>query len=161
MIDFLRSTDWVPRSVRTKIREIERAQLSVQARLGRSATDPEIAAELGMSVRELSKLYSKVSYTNVASLEELGIGDLTHGPDDRLPSEDREVLMAAVHSLAERDRAIVALYYFEGLTLAQIGRVLGVSESRVSQLHARATLSLRASLTIERSGNEPSDVPEA
>jgi RNA polymerase sigma factor FliA len=149
MIDFLRSTDWVPRSVRAKIGEIQRAQVAVQTRLGRSATDPELAAELGISVRELSKLYSKASHTKVTSVEELGIGELVHGSDDSESPVDRETLMAAVHGLAERDRAVVALYYFEGLSLTDIGRVLGVTDSRVSQLKTRATLSLRAGLTVQ------------
>jgi RNA polymerase sigma factor FliA len=149
MIDFLRSTDWVPRSVRARIGEIQRAQVTVQSRLGRSPTDPEVAAELGISVRELSKLYSKASHTKVTSVEELGIGELVHGSDDIEPSVDRETLMAAIHGLAERDRAVVAMYYFEGLALTEIGRILGVSESRVSQLKTRATLSLRAGLTVQ------------
>jgi RNA polymerase sigma factor for flagellar operon FliA len=159
MIDFLRSTDWVPRSVRAQIGEIQRAQVTVHSRLGRSATDPELAEELGISVRDLSRLYSKASYTNVTSVEEFGIGELLHGSEDSEPSVDREVLMSAIHGLAERDRAVVALYYFEGLTLTDIGRILGVTESRVSQLKTRATLSLRAALIVH--GHEEGSTPHA
>jgi len=148
IIDSLRSADWVPRSVRQTIRDIERAHVALTGRLERTPTDGEIAQEMQISVRELHDIYSKVSYTSLASVEELGL------VEDPAPAsgaaiddaETRAALMAAVGWLAERDRIIVALYYFEGLTLAEIGQVFRVTESRVSQLHTRATLALRSRL---------------
>lgn len=148
IIDSLRSNDWVPRSVRTKIRDIERAHVALEARLGRIPGDSEIAEEMKISVPELRDIYATVSYTSLASADELGVVE-DHGPasgDAIDDAETREALMEAVEGLPERDRIIVALYYFEGLTLAEIGQVLRVTESRVSQLHTRATLALRARL---------------
>jgi len=135
-------------AVRNKIREIERAQVDLWARLGRSPSDIEIADEMQIPVRELRDIYAKVSYTSLASLDELGgVEDLAPATSDGVEDgETREALMDAVEGLPERDRIIVALYYFEGLTLAEIGLVLRVTESRVSQLHTRATLALRAQL---------------
>lgn len=154
IIDGLRAVDWVPRSVREKIRAIEGAQVTLEVRLGRTATDAEIAQELEIPVQELRKIYGKVAYTSLASIDELG------GVDERPPlspdvfedEETREALMHAVQDLAERDRIIIALYYFEGLTLSEIGQVLGVTESRVSQLHTRAALALRAKLMVAQAG---------
>jgi RNA polymerase sigma factor for flagellar operon FliA len=150
IIDGLRATDWVPRSVREKIRAIEVAQVALEVRLGRTATDGEIAHEMQISVQELGKVYGKVSYTSLASIDELGgVEDLAPLSSDAFEDEEtRAALMHAVKDLAERDRIIIALYYFEGLTLSEIGQVLAVTESRVSQLHTRAALALQAKLTV-------------
>jgi RNA polymerase sigma factor for flagellar operon FliA len=150
IIDGLRAADWVPRSVRAKIRDVERAQVILEGRLGRTPTGPEIAQELHISIQDLRRVYGKASYTSMASLDELGgVEDLAPLSTDLLEDEQaRGALMYAVKDLAERDRIIIALYYFEGLTLAEIGQVLGVTESRVSQLHTRAALALRAKLTV-------------
>lgn len=148
IIDGLRASDWVPRSIRDKIRNIGRAQVALEHRLGRTPSDEEVAHEMGISLGELRQIYSKVSYTGVASLDELGLPeDLPSAIDEpMLDDHPHEALLAAVEDLTERDQIIVALYYFEGLTLAEIGQVLGVTESRISQLHTRATVSLRARL---------------
>ena len=148
MVDSLRSSDWVPRSLREKKRDIERAQASLETRLGRTPSDAEVAAELGIAVSDLREAYRKMSYTNVASIDELGVSDelVPHAPDGSGDPDLGPELLEAVHTLPERDRIIVALYYFEGLTLAEIGQVLGVTESRVSQLHSRAALTLRRKL---------------
>ncbi len=148
MVDALRALDWVPRSVREKVRQVEQAQRTLESRLGRIPDDPEIAAELGMSVPELRELYAKVSFTSVASMEDLELADdlsaaATHEIED---DQAKAALLRVVDELPERDQVIIALYYFEGLTLAEIGRVLGVTESRVSQLHSRATMVLRTKL---------------
>ena len=150
IIDGLRAADWVPRSVRDKVRDIERAQVTLEGRLGRTATDTEIAAELGIPLHELRQTYARVSFTSLASVDELGVTDeLVRGAADALEDDEtRAALMRCVHDLAERDRIIIALYYFEGLTLAEIGSVLQVTESRVSQLHTRATLALRAKMAV-------------
>lgn len=148
IIDGLRALDWVPRSVRSKVRDVEKAQAKLEIELGRTPEDTEIAAEIGVSVRELRDLYSKVSFTSVAGFDEFDLtDDLASGFSDAIEDDDtRAVLKRAVRDLAERDQVIIALYYFEGLTLAEIGQVLGVTESRVSQLHTRATLTLRSKL---------------
>jgi RNA polymerase sigma factor for flagellar operon FliA len=150
MVDGLRASDWVPRSVREKIRDIDSAQARLERELGRAPNDSEVAAALGVSVKELRTTYSKVSYTNVASIDEMGFGDDASTPATPATFSDMddipEGFLGAVHELAERDRVVVALYYWEGLTLAEIGQVLGVTESRISQLHSRATMTLRRKL---------------
>lgn len=148
IIDSLRSADWVPRSIRNKIRDTERALLVLEARLGSSPDNSQVAREMQISVRELRDLNAKTSYTSLASLDELGgIEHLALTSGDGIEDlETREALMDVVQALPERDRIIVALYYFEGLTLAEIGQVLGVTESRVSQLHTKMTWALRARL---------------
>lgn len=148
MLDGLRSMDWVPRSVRAQVREITNAQAALESRLGRSADDAEVAEEVGMTLRELRDIYSKVSFTNLASHDEIGLpDDLAGGAFEVAEDEEtRTLLRRAIGGLRERDQVILALYYFEGLTLAEIGTVLGVTESRVSQLHSRATIALRGHL---------------
>lgn len=149
MVDALRALDWVPRSVREKVRQVEQAQRVLEARLGRIPDDPEIADELGMSVPALRDLYAKVSFTSVGTLEDLELADdlssaATHEIED---DQAKAALLRVVGELPERDQILIALYYFEGLTLSEIGQVLGVSESRVSQLHSRATMVLRTKLS--------------
>lgn len=150
IIDGLRSMDWVPRSVRSKVRDVTAAQATLEARLGRAAEDDEVAKEVGMTVQQLRDLYSKVSFTSVASFDETGMTFSDHHADSSLEATEdedtRRVLRSAIGALRERDQIILALYYFEQLTLAEIGTVLGVTESRVSQLHTRATLALRGHL---------------
>lgn len=150
IIDSLRASDWVPRSVRAKLKEIERAQTALESSLGRSPDDEEIAFELGIPLAELQEIYSKAAYTSVASLDEIGMDADDVGPStpalDEADDDMKQVLVQVVRQLPERDQVIIALYYYEGLTLAEIGQVLGVSESRVSQLHTRAALTLRSKL---------------
>jgi RNA polymerase sigma factor for flagellar operon FliA len=155
MIDALRAQDWVPRSVRDKIRNIERAHQALQVRLDRTPTEDEVAAELNISVPELRDLYAKVSYTSVAATDDLMVVDDDPAPGEALEDEAmRTVLLRHVRQLRERDQIIVALYYYEGFTLAEIGKVLGVTESRVSQLHTRAVLDLR---TLIKSATHAAD----
>lgn len=144
MIDALRSQDWVPRSVREKLRAIERAHAVLVERLGRTPTEEEIAAEMGITPKALNGLYAKVSYTSIAAVEDLVVVDEAPAPGAALEDDAvKEALLRHVRDLRERDQIIVALYYYEGFTLAEIGQVLGVTESRVSQLHTRAMLALR------------------
>ncbi|WP_231104832.1 FliA/WhiG family RNA polymerase sigma factor [Haloechinothrix halophila] len=161
ILDDLRSQDWVPRVVRSRAREVERALERLGGRLHRTPTDVELADELGYTVSELRDLYGQLRLTSVVALEELiGAGRDSGSLVDALPDDDaidpvsvlvdrdnRRQLADAIAQLAERDRIVVSLYYFESLTLAEIGKVLGVTESRVSQLHTRAVLRLRAKLT--------------
>ncbi|GAA4761452.1 FliA/WhiG family RNA polymerase sigma factor [Actinomycetospora chibensis] len=169
ILDELRSQDWVPRSVRSRAREIERAIERLEGREQRSCSDSELAQELDTSTEDLRSTFGQIAMTSVAALDELvaagraggGGGDGGSAPSlaDSLPDtdaedplaamEDREtrrLLAEAVGQLAERDRTVVGLYYFENLTLAEIGRVLGVTESRVCQLHTRAVMRLRGRL---------------
>lgn len=163
ILDDLRSQDWVPRAVRSRAREIERALERLGARLHRTPSDFELAAELDMTVDELRDVYGQLRFTSVVALEEL-VGAGKDAVADTLQDEEaidpvsvlvdrdnRRQLAEAIEQLAERDRIVVSLYYFESLTLAEIGKVLGVTESRVSQLHTRAVLRLRAKLTEQAS----------
>lgn len=161
IIDGLRAMDWVPRSVRSKARNLERAVDELESRLLREPTREEIADHLGIELTELNHIEALHSATSVVALDELlAVGD---GVEQRLaPShnaqsldpaheyestEQRRVLFEVVGTLANRDRLILMLYYFEGLTLSEIGRILGVTESRISQLHSASMRQLRAQLT--------------
>jgi RNA polymerase sigma factor for flagellar operon FliA len=166
ILDDLRAQDWVPRSVRSRAREVERAMERLEAKLHRTASDAEVAAELNISIDDLRDLYAQLQLTSVAALDELvaagrGSGSLAdtlpdfHAEDPVVAMEDREnrkLLAEAIAQLGERDRTVVTLYYFENLTLAEIGRVLGVTESRVCQLHTRAVLRLRSKLNEATAG---------
>lgn len=149
MVDGLRASDWVPRSVREKIRDIDAAQAKLERQLGRTPTDAEVAAALDMSVAGLRKIYGQTAHTSVVSFENtVEDVDAPRATTD-LPGADDDIppgFLTAVRALPERDQVVVALYYWERLTLAEIGQVLGVTESRVSQLHSRATLALRRKL---------------
>jgi RNA polymerase sigma factor for flagellar operon FliA len=160
ILDDLRAQDWVPRSVRGKARDLERALERLGAALQRTPTDGELAAELEIELDELHELYRRLRLTSVMALDELvaaGRGDASLAetlPDDGavdpvatlVARDNRRQLADAIAQLGERDRVVVTLYYFENLTLAEIGEVLGVTESRVSQLHTRAVLRLRGAL---------------
>ncbi len=162
IIDELRSLDWVPRSVRTRARQIERAIAVLERELMRAPTDEEIAQKLGVTKDELEGSLSEIARTSVAALDELwspsGGGDqialidtIEDGagpnPESSLEqTEIREALAEAISGLPEREKLVVTLYYYEELTLREIGEVLGVTESRVSQLHTKAILRLKAHL---------------
>ncbi|MEU8520628.1 RNA polymerase sigma factor WhiG [Streptomyces sp. NBC_01216] len=163
MIDELRALDWIPRSVRQKARNVERAYATLEARLRRTPSEGEVAAELGIGLEELHAVFSQLSLANVVALEELlhvgGEGGDRLSLMDTLEdtaadnpveiAEDRELrrlLARAINTLPEREKTVVTLYYYEGLTLAEIGNVLGVTESRVSQIHTKSVLQLRAKL---------------
>jgi RNA polymerase sigma factor FliA len=147
IIDGMRAMDIVPRSVRDKLRLVNRAQASLEERLGRAPEDVEVAREVGIPVQQLRDLSRKASSTH-ANLDDFDLADeLSSAADHRVEQGDvRASLMQVVDQLGERDRIVIALYYFEGLTLAEIGQVLGVTESRVSQVHRRATTVLRQRL---------------
>jgi RNA polymerase sigma factor FliA len=163
IIDELRALDWVPRSVRSRAREIERAIAELEAKLGTAPTDEQIAGKIGISVDELEESLTDISRSSIAALDELwsvsGEGDQvslmdtiedTQGvrPQEALDeTEMREALADAIARLPEREKLVVTLYYYEELTLREIGEVLGVTESRVSQLHTKAILRLKARLS--------------
>jgi RNA polymerase sigma factor for flagellar operon FliA len=162
IIDELRTLDWVPRSVRSRDRNIERAIRELEAKLARAPTDEEIAARLGISTDELEESLIDISRSSIAALDELwstaGEGDqvslleMLEDPESVKPAEAldetevREALAEAISRLPEREKLVVTLYYYEELTLREIGEVLGVTESRVSQLHTKAILRLRSRL---------------
>ncbi|MGI8799464.1 MAG: FliA/WhiG family RNA polymerase sigma factor [Pseudonocardia sp.] len=160
IIDELRAQDWVPRTVRDRARALERAKQHLESQLSRRATDAELAAELDITSAELRTVLGQIHLIGVDALDELvlaGRSAVTVAEvvaDDTAPDpvavleedERRRELAAAVSRLAERDRRIVLLYYFEELTLAEIGLQLGVTESRVCQLHARVVTRLRGQL---------------
>ena len=154
ILDELRAQDWVPRSVRGRARELERAQERLEARLLRAATDRELAGELGVPVHELRGLTRQVQMVSVEALDESsgGASELLtdhHAPDPMATVQARETLRqlaTVVAQLGERDRTVIRLYYLENRTLAEIGRTLGVTESRVCQLHSRLVGRLRGRL---------------
>lgn len=152
MTDEMRAMDWVPRSVRTKARRIEEGSAKLQARLGRSPSDDELAEELGWTETELHRALGKISSAGLVALEELGspggeggeLADDSRSPTAHLDSlSDRQLLSEAMAAAGDRERTVLGLYYYEGLTLSEIGDVLGVTESRVCQIHAKAMLGLR------------------
>ena len=147
IIDGMRAMDFVPRSVRDKLRSAHRARVALEERLGRAPEDTEVAREAGIPLQNLRDL-TRHANSNHANLDDFDLADeLTSAADHRVEQGDVNAsLMRVVDQLAERDQVIIALYYFEGLTLAEIGQVLGVTESRVSQVHRRATMTLREKL---------------
>ncbi len=163
IIDELRSLDWVPRSVRFKAREVEKAHTELEAKLKQAPSDAEVAEHLGVSLPELHEIVTQISFVTVTALEEVVSTGADRGESLSLldtladmaaidPSsgiegnETRMMLSAAINSLSEREKIVITLYYFEGLTLAEIGEVLGVTESRVCQIHTKAVGLLRNNL---------------
>ncbi len=166
IIDELRSLDWVPRSVRARAREIEKANSKLEHRLQRAPSDEEMAAELGLSVDEFQDSLLQISNSSVAALDELwtvsdasgdqvSLLDTLQDPGAPDPAtimdatELKDRVADAIARLPEREKLVVALYYYENLTLREIGEVLGVTESRISQLHTKAVLRLRSRLQAE------------
>ena len=164
IIDELRAMDWVPRSVRSRARDIERAIGELERKLHRAPTDEEIAEKLGVSTDDLNDSLTEIGRSSIAALDELwtissgGGGDQvalidtledTQGPEPQselAQTELKEALGEAIARLPEREKLVVTLYYYEELTLREIGEVLGVTESRVSQLHTKAILRLKSRL---------------
>ena len=167
IIDELRSIDWIPRSIRSKARDVERAYARLEAELHRTPTEPEIAEEMGIGLSDLHAIFSQVSFVNVVALDELlSVGGekgdklslvdtledhKAEDPVAAFESEETKYLLAgAINTLPEREKIVVTLYYYEGLTLAEIGQVLGVTESRICQMHTKAVLQLRGKLAEQR-----------
>jgi RNA polymerase sigma factor FliA len=162
IIDELRAMDWVPRSVRFKAREIEKAYSDLESMMKRAPSEKEVAARLGVTLKELHDVITQISFVSVLALDELlSVGSdrgeqvslldtlADRGSDVSMGLEGQEtrgLLAAAINSLSEREKIVVTLYYFEGLTLAEIGEILGVTESRVCQIHTKAVNQLRLQL---------------
>lgn len=163
ILDELRSIDWVPRSVRSKLRQIEKAIAKLEAVHHRPATDPELAAELEWSAEQLQTALNQISQVGLAALDEIlavpgergesiTLGDTiadtsAHGPMGAFEiAETRQLLGQAINALPEREKLVLTLYYYESMTLQEVGQVLGVTESRVCQIHTKAVLHLRSRL---------------
>jgi len=154
MLDEIRKNDWAPRSVHRKSRMVAEAVREIENEHGRDARDTEIAATLDMPIEDYYKILQDNSYHKVLSVEDMGLGeeslldnlsDNAPGVLDGLQKEDMQRIIAeAVASLPERERLVMALYYDEELNLREIGAVMGVSESRVSQIHSQAVIRLQA-----------------
>ena len=156
MIDEVRRGDWAPRSVHRNARRVQETMVRLEKRLGREAADHELAAELGVSLAEYHAIAQDSLSSKLFSFDDLGHED--ENPEERLPGDGpspeqsvqregmRRQLAAAIGGLPERERLVLSLYYNDELNLKEIGLVLGVSESRVSQIHSQAALRLRAQM---------------
>ncbi|MDR0909764.1 MAG: RNA polymerase sigma factor WhiG [Spirochaetaceae bacterium] len=168
IFDGLRSIDMVPRSIRQKAREIEGIIGELESHLGRTASDSEIAAAMGISESEYTKTLMKISATSVISINDVwyagddsdrvSVGDTIESPASLNPDvqvereEIRQIIIQAIKELPDKEKKVLVLYYYEDQTLKEIGKILDVTESRVSQLHTRAILRLRGRLTNARKG---------
>ncbi len=167
MIDGLRAMDWVPVSVRQKSKEFERVYASLEAKLGRAATDSEIAEAMGISIDELNNVLKDISSTAIISLDDFLPGDDSGDKKKRIVdiledesnpdilelleiADTKEILAKSISKLPEKEKMVIYFYYYEGLTLKEIGAVLSLSESRISQLHTKAILRLRGSLSKKK-----------
>lgn len=163
IIDELRAIDWVPRSVRSKARQVEKAYAALENKLKRPPNDTEIAEEMGISLDELNHIYTQLSTVSLIALDEMMSMDGEKGdktslvetledtrtvsPMEAFESEEmRGILADSINRLPEREKVVITLYYYEGLTLAEIGQVLGVTESRICQMHTKAVLALRSKI---------------
>jgi RNA polymerase sigma factor for flagellar operon FliA len=164
IIDELRKADWVPRSVRAKARWVDQAQANLEAKLGRTPTAREIAAELGLSEDEYRQVSGRADARGVVSLDgELSganrhggestklvdtISDPRPGPSGAFESDEmKDIIAGSIAGLADRERTVLTLYYYKGMTLAQIGKQLGLTESRACQIHSKAIMQLRSRLS--------------
>jgi RNA polymerase sigma factor for flagellar operon FliA len=168
IIDELRSIDWIPRSVRSKARDVDRAYAALENELHRTPSDAEVAEHMGIGIEEFNQIMGQVSFVSVAALDDLLAGGNEKG--DRLSLMDtlqdvravdpeasferlevKQTLAGTIKKLPEREKIVITLYYYEGLTLAEIGQILGVTESRVCQIHTKAVMQLRGKLSDIRS----------
>jgi RNA polymerase sigma factor for flagellar operon FliA len=168
MLDELRGLDWVPRSVRQKESALERAYEELERGLGRSASDDEVAEKLGIALQEFYEWLNQVKGVSLLSLEALGMraadgesvnlleilpGDDTKGPLQALQTHRlKEIVARAIDDLPYQEKVVISLYYYEELTMKEIGKVMEITESRVSQIHTKAILHLRTKLKVLREG---------
>lgn len=164
ILDELRSIDWVPRSVRAKARAVDSAFAKLEGTLGRSPSDRELADELEMTTDDLDDILRQTSRAGLLQLDDVlfrqggtggqTLGDTLQDPGDPPGAtieleETRRQLAKAIQRLGDRERKVLTLYYYEGLNLAEIGEILGVTESRACQIHTKAVLHLRQRLRDE------------
>jgi len=163
IMDGLRSTDWIPRTVRSKAKQIDQTIVQLEHTLGRTPTDEEVASTLNMPLDKYLETLDQMRNISLLSLDEainseqdadpIKLLDTVYDPEATIEKEiiDQETLhelARAIDQLAEKERLVISLYYHEGLTLKEIGHVLDVSESRVSQIHSKAIRTLRAKLNF-------------
>ncbi|MBI3394658.1 MAG: RNA polymerase sigma factor WhiG [Spirochaetia bacterium] len=162
IFDELRSIDWIPRSIRQKAKQLEEIIGMLENKLGHTVEDEDIAKELGISVDELQSLLAKISGTTIVSLNDIWyLGDdndevsfmetiespANLNPDALIEREEiKSVIVEAIKQLPDKEKKVIVLYYYEDLTLKEIGEVLEVTESRISQLHTKAIMRLRGKL---------------
>ncbi len=163
IIDSIREMDWAPRSLRQKSKELEKAYCEVENELGHAASDREIAERMGIPIDELSKLLNEVNLSSMMSLDEFLEQNYEIGVDsnnvlkDSIPenyievNELKSILAESINKLPEKEKMVVSFYYYEELTLKEISTIMGVSESRISQLHTKAILRLRGKLSRQKS----------
>lgn len=172
IMDELRKLDWAPRLLRKRAREVERKCKEIEDKTGRMATDGELAKALNISLEELNEIYSELSSTTFLSLDEVWQNDDGNKPISRFQtiedaiglnqlqhveaSEVKEIIAQVLDELPEKEKLVIVLYYYENLTLKEIGEILNVSESRVCQIHTKVILRLRSlmkrfeSVAVER-----------
>ena len=153
ILDQIRKMDWIPRTVRQKQKKLDEAVKQVEMRTGKNASDEEIAVEIGISEDELAVWQSQLKVTNIVSLNEYveqGSEPVAHNnshfiqPEEQIQEDElKKVLKDTLELLTEKERKVIELYYYEELTLKEISKVLGVTESRISQLHTKAILKMR------------------
>ena len=162
ILDELRAMDWVPRSIRQKASNVDKVVQSLQAKLSRAPEDEEVAKEMGLSLGQFHDTLNETKSIPIFSLEDLGIAkesgeqqsllDCLAGKADADPQtqirliELKEIIAKAIDALPEKERLMVSLYYYEELTMKEIGAVLEITESRVSQIHSKAVYRLRTKL---------------
>jgi RNA polymerase sigma factor FliA len=162
ILDELRSIDWVPRSVRAKARALEKAYAKLEAEHHRSPSDDELASELGVTDSQLQSTLSQISFIGLVALDEMlsvggdrgesltlgdTVADAAAGPVASYEIEEmRQILAEAINHMPDKEKVVLTLYYYEGLTLAEIGEVLGVTESRVCQIHTKSVIHLRSKI---------------
>jgi len=171
ILDSLREMDWGPRELRRKARQVEEALHQLRSQLGRNPSEQELAAALRLDLHELQMLLGEIDGLEIGSLRVASSRDggeedlceyLPHAPDDTplllcLRSEMKELLARAIEELPDKERQVLTLYYFEELTMKEVGAVLGVGESRVSQIHSMAVVRLRARIAELTAGRAPSE----
>lgn len=153
IIDYLREMDWLPRSVRQKAKELEKAYNELENELGRPATDEEVAGKLGVSIDEFQKKIQNITTFSVVSLDDMleqkreitgDEGRADENPDSLVESAElNNILAEAINIMPEKEKKVISLYYYEELTYKEIGKLLSISESRVSQLHTKAIIRLK------------------
>lgn len=164
ILDQIRKMDWIPRTLRQKQRRLEQAMGELEADLGRSATNEELAENMKISLEELDELVNQTQISNLVSLDEYleqgsevsmeaGNRPVFQQPEQVVERQElKRILAEAIDSLTEKEQRVIALYYFEELTLKEISNILEVSESRVSQLHTKSLKKMRDKLGVENMG---------
>lgn len=156
IIDELRKLDWVPQNVRKKIKEVIQAYDELEQDTNKTVTDAEIAQKLNISIEELHILYQEMAFSNIVSFEqEFSINNIKSNrmlPETQVEKKEvKQLLGKAIDKLPPQEKLVITLYYYEGLTFKEIAKVLDLSLSRISQLHTKAILRLRGSLSRKRS----------